>query len=352
MKPRSLMVVGFTAMALFAYQAYAFAQSAEIDSLTANNRPLDTGGSGGVASGGGDLWFDLACIGGAYATSIDDPSYVNIELYLDGQLLDSQWFFGWGWSSGRVSARVRASIQDRRVECDAFGGSATATASGTLLGSGPGSATLKIDAFIRQNWVGDPGNVYRIFGGDDRWFSYYQDVSGARLTTVYDVLNPAVNDGDVLSGPTSGAGLTEEYDIGTSLDAVPPYGRLTANAKNDWVWDYPLKTRWDMVDTSGMGCSLVRLGPGQATSSHQIHCTANASNPLLWLAPGIQWDLTVTLTYGLDKIQYSVTGCHGYFPAFEMYVNASPLLQDPGSESPSDLLYGCGFSVSTSGEIR
>jgi hypothetical protein len=336
----------------FVTPSYVFAQSSSIDSLTANGQSLGSGASGGAAAGGGDLFIDLECYGGGWADTIDDPVYINIQIFVEGQMVANQSAFGWGYVDGGVGPTVRASTQDRSVECDLSAAPyGEAVATGTLLGSGPGSATLQIAAFIRQNWVLNPANIFRIFGGDDRGFSAYGGTS--RFQTNYDVYNPAVNDEDVLFGPLHSPGLTQEYEVSTSLDNIPPFGRLTADALNDWVWDVPMKTRWQTSDISGMDCSPPqRLGPSDATSSHQIHCTANVSDPLVWLAPGVKWDLTITLTYGLDNIHYAVSGCHSYFPAFEAYANGAPLFQDAGSDNPSDLLYGCGASVSVSGDIQ
>jgi hypothetical protein len=302
----------------------------------------------------GDLSFQIGC---DYLLDGWDGVWLvaDLQILVNGAIVENDHNEGYAYLGRTVWYTISASSQDRTIMCILNTNVGNSSASGTLKGSGPNSATVKIDTFIRQNWVGNPSNTYRIFGGDDRSFNYYD--GRARLYTVYDVYNPALNDLDILSGPTHQAGLTEEYDLGTSLDAPAPFGRITAQARNDWAWDVPLKTRWAMADTSNMSCtSPTRLGhPTDTTSAHRFTCSAAASDPLIW-SPNVRWDLTITLTWGNDQIAYTVTGCHSYFPAFEAYVNGgtSPvaLFQDAGSNSPSDLLYGCAASVSTSGVIR
>ncbi len=321
-----------------------------------SRNPARMSASSDRGTGGGDLRFRISCSADIHARGIylearavlwvgDERFETNNGQYGDLYIV--------------VDAEVAAKTYDRALFCEISyyyrdAGSlyslGSDTDAGTLEGSGPGSATIKIDTFIRNNWVGNPYNIFRIFGGDDRSFGYYD--GRTRLVTVYDVYNPAVNDADVLSGPTHQAALTEEYDLGSSLDAPAPYGRLTNEARNDWIWDPPLKTRWAMADTSNMSCtSPQRLGPSGQTSAHEIHCTATASDPLIW-APSVKWDLTIKLTYGLNQIEYTVTGCHSYWPDFEAYVNGASLFQNTGSNHPDDLFYGCAASVSNSGVIR
>jgi hypothetical protein len=298
-------------------------------------------------SGQGDLTIQIGC------DYTFDGDWVEADLFLKvaGQQVASNHYELYGYNKVGIRADVQASTQNRQVDCTADTTYGTISASGWLLGSGPGSATVKIDTFIPPNWIGHPTNVYRVFGGDDRDFGYYQGSS--RVVTVYDVYNPAVNSADVLSGPYHQAGMTQEYDIGTSLDAPPPYGRITGTALNDWTWDNTLKTRWAMADTGGMSCtSPQRLGhPTELTSAHKFQCTAQASDPLLW-SPSVRWDLTLTLTWGENKIHYEITGCHSYFPHFEAYVNGASLFQDVGTDNAVDLFYGCAVSVSRSGDIQ
>jgi hypothetical protein len=228
----------------------------------------------------------------------------------------------------------------------------SASASGFLLGSGPGSASIKVDAFLRYEWIGNRfGSIGRIFGGDNRDFGEFNGTS--RIQTLYGVYNPAVNSSDVLFPPSNDSGQAIEYEADTSL-TNPPFGNITDAARNDWIWDVPMKTRWAFGDTSQVNCdSPQRLGPTAdgLASAHRFHCTGSSGNPLV-AAPPIRWDLDITLTYGLNKIKAEVTGCHGYFPSFEMYVNHFPVFQHTDSGNPDDLFYGCARSVSESWEIQ
>ena len=145
-----------------------------------------------------------------------------------------------------------------------------------LGGFRPWQSDRKIAALIPDEWVGNPWWLTRIFEGDYRDFDPYNGTS--RIQTVYDVFNPAVNDGDVYSGPHNTSGLTVEYDKDSSL-TFPPFGNITGQARADWCWEDcggtapRMKTRWAFGDTSGTNCSAPqRLGPqrGCLLTRHQL----------------------------------------------------------------------------------
>lgn len=235
------------------------------------------------------------------------------------------------------------------MTCSASSGSSDQQ---VLLGSGPGSATIKLAAFIPYEWVGNPFNWFRVFGGDGRSFAY---VGSSRAQTVLDVLNPAVNDGDLLSGPYHDTGLTTEYDIATSLTAPPPFGQLRQEARDDWTWDDTLKTRWAFAGTSDLDCSdIQRLGPDPATesSAHVFTCEGAVSNPLVAASPDIDWRITLTLRYGQNRVRYTVSGCVDPFPAFEVYVNGSAVVLSGDSGNVDDLFYYCSKAINESGELQ
>jgi hypothetical protein len=220
--------------------------------------------------------------------------------------------------------------------------------------------TLKVAAFIPDEWVGNPWWLTRLFAGDNRDFSPYDGTS--KIQTIMDVLNPAVNDDNVLSGPYNTSVLTLEFDKDSSL-TFPPFGNITQSAREDWCWEdcdgtAPLmKTRWAFGDTSGTTCGTPqRQGPSGNTSSHRVHCSAWAPIPFSPApgvnAPPIRWELDFTFRYGQNRVQYTVTGCTGYFPAYEAYANGRPLLLSTRSATPEDLFYGCAEEVSEQGEIQ
>ncbi len=217
--------------------------------------------------------------------------------------------------------------------------------SASLPGAGPGSVTLSTDAFIPYNWVGDPLLLGLIYGGDDRGFSYYGGTS--RISIVGDPYNPGINDGNWLLSPAAQAGLSEAYDLHTSLDNLPFLGgRLTQAARDDWDWGGDKKLAWAFGDIGDSGCdSYERLGDSiQAwTSSVRIRCHGYGANPVVpWpfsaFAPDIDWEFTLTLTFGFDQVQYVLDGSSDGYPSFELYLSGHPVLQQQDSGDPWDLV--------------
>jgi hypothetical protein len=293
--------------------------------------------------------IEIQCSGGGWGWHQDDPVSLWMRIYVENQLVAEQYHHGTWYITGGVYAAVRASTTDRAVMCTADGSMASGVASGTILGSGPGSVTVKMAAFIPYPWVPNPTDSTTIFEGDNRSFGYAN--VGSRMTTLIDVYNPAVNDGDILGGPWHEADLTTEYDTETSVP-YPPGTYISSAAYNDWVWGYPMKTRWGFGDTSANSCSVQRLGPGLGFSRHSLHCVGSASNPLLLIDAAIDWDLTFTFKYGFNQVEYQVEGCTDGFPAYEAYANGIPLFQESDNGNFLSLFPPCDRNIQTSGVFQ
>jgi hypothetical protein len=199
-----------------------------------------------------------------------------------------------------------------------------------LPSAGPGSVTFVTRSFLRYNWIPHPFFPGVIYGGDDREFGYYG--GSARLSLVADIYNPGINDGNWLGGPWTSAGLTESYDLDSSLDNLPWLGgRLTQEARDDWETGGDKKLNWGYADVGDSGCdSFDRLGDqlGAWTSSVRLHCAIHGGNPLVPLAPDIDWSFTLTLTFGFDGCAYVLDGERDGFPSYEAYLNGTPILQE------------------------
>jgi hypothetical protein len=105
-----------------------------------------------------------------------------------------------------------------------------------------------------------------------------------------------------------------------------------------------------------MGCqSPQRLGPDSATpnggSTNRVHCFGAVANPLIAGSPDIDWDLTFTFRWGDSRIHYTVEGCHDGFPAYEAYMNNSPLMQHSDNGRISSLFPPCDRTVYETGDI-
>ncbi len=294
------------------------------------------------------LKFPYAC----YAQTFAPEWYcyqVNLQITVDGNFANSSPQWGCGDMSLSVGHQVPAQIYDQTVGCILETPYGTFTDALTLPGSGPNAANLKISAFIAQNWVNHPYDSDRIFGGDFRGFEPYNVSS--RAVTVYDILNPAVNTQNEVAPPYHATGLTQEYDYGTSLDFYP-FGRLSWEAKDDWEWGPPKKTRWHDAGASGMYCNAIeRLGIDGSYASNRVRCVASVSNPLVAFAPAIDWDVTFTMRWGERKIRVTATGCRDGFPSYEAYVNGRTVFNLSDDGNVFSLFPPCEGSVNATVEI-
>lgn len=344
----------------------AHAQSVEVTSLKAGGQPLaSSGGSGGQEATGGDLSITIRCDAAAYADRIDSAADLQMLLYVDGQLKASQWFHGYGTTTGTITATVRASVADRRIVCEAMGPFASQNSStGTLLGSGPLNARLTMDAFIPYEWIkepSDPADPFdeQVAGGDNRGFS----VNGtSRLKIVANLLNPAVSNSLISGSPSYHAGQSTEYDAETSLtdypnmgDLAPQGGYLTAAAKADTVPGGDKKLRWGPGGKAGTYCEAPeRLGADSynAVSRMKIYCEGTGTYPYHSLAPAIDWQYTVFLTFGKNEIAWTITGCRDGFPAYQAHLNNKKMLHHGDNGRPSSLFAPCEVQVNESGVIK
>jgi hypothetical protein len=63
----------------------------------------------------------------------------------------------------------------------------------------------------------------------------------------------------------------------------------------------------------------------------RVRLHGGASNPLVFGAPNIDWDLTLTIDASASPTRWTLTGAHDGFPAHEVYVNDQTLYTyDPG----------------------
>jgi hypothetical protein len=287
-----------------------------------------------VPPGQGDLILGLYCNGEVTAPYLTYPIDMRLTIYVDGQDIRTQVFNGVGGISSFITADVRASVSDRVAECrlqSAIGGNKSAFF--TIPGAGPGSVTLKIAAFIPEEFQVAPWSSeesIRLVGGDERGFQYTGGDS--RIVQIFEVLNPAVNNDTVLSGPHSYPGMSMEYEFDTSIQPGSDPLRLRQEAKDDWEPGPPMKLTWGFADVSDVYCDAPqRLSQeyGFLTSSLLIHCKAAARYPFHFLAPDIDYDYTVRLTFYNNGFDYVVSGCHDDFPSQELYLNGHTVLNDP-----------------------
>lgn len=207
-------------------------------------------------------------------------------------------------------------------------------------------------AFIPDEWIYYPLNTNYIFQGDNRGFMEAE--ATARMASIIQVRNPAYSNSDVFSGPDHYTGLTVEYIVEYEGKLSLVDGHITEEARNDWIGGPPLKTRWGTADRSGLSCEARRLGPDPAreVTRMQVICSGEAHDPLV-ISPDVDYRFEFELTFGRNQVEYTLTGCHDGYPAFETYLGGQAVFTRSPISSPWSMVFPCLHSIPpTSGVVR
>lgn len=199
--------------------------------------------------------------------------------------------------------------------------------------SGARTFEISLSSFIpHDNVVGGPFDrcipgrqLY--FAGDDRGFSATATSFRTRhvVTVVPEVSGDADGDG-IADGttPLPLVGETRSYTIEALLDN----GRIGPEDDDGVLGDCFLLHGSGTASTGNMRVLVTRTGD----HSVRARIFGGASNPLSFAAPAIDWDVTVTIDTSTGTPQWTLTGAHDGFPAFELYVEGTALhLYDPGA---------------------
>lgn len=87
----------------------------------------------------------------------------------------------------------------------------------------------------------------------------------------------------------------------------------------------------------------------------KVKCIVSAGNPLMPLAPNIDYEFTLEINYSnTSSPQYSLIGTHDGYPAYEVYLNNKRIYQhDPGgTKTPWSLWGDSDESMNESGAIN
>ncbi len=210
------------------------------------------------------------------------------------------------------------------------------TANGT---PGDGEFEIRIAAFIPGNYVAAPppwdicfeGPVPSmgiqkdtIDRGDDR---FTVDTSGTESFRLRETVTVIPNENIDADGIVEGSverivGLSREY-ADDALENGPIPG-LDDSDDDETLRDCVLLNRKGQASNSDMTVDVVRVSPNAVVVSLQ----ASVGNPLYGfsgvLGP-ISWDLEVTIDISSGAPLLSVSGEHGSFPAFELFVDDVPV---------------------------
>ena len=314
------------------------------------------------------IWVETTVVAMTTAT---DWEYVERDIYYDipacghDQAAGAEAHF-WVADPYSLESDLSIPLSDGEDRSDARSGwiyLGMAYDSWTLPGAGPNSVPISMAAFIPEEWLYPPGSgeycvswapsiACPIVEGDNRGFSYYGGT--ARISTLVELANTGISDGDIIFGPYHSVGLSQEYDAASSLSGSHE-GYLLQSARDDWTWGYPQKEQWGTASDDGMECgSATRLGDsvgGLATSAVRITCTGVGTYPFSAFAPAIDWEYEITLVFGNNGYDYTITGCHDGFPNHEVYLSGNNVLEFY-KETFASLFPPCEINVNKTGSIR
>lgn len=207
----------------------------------------------------------------------------------------------------------------------------------------PVDFNVTINTFIPHNYVDHPTSTSAIFAGDNRnsgspaaatWNEHgsHRTQQKAQLIAVQEVdpngrhaAYAANADGAGNNDHSVSIGETHKFHKTSSLAG----GVISALA---WA-DTTLGDNHLMMDKGTAAKTEVTIQPTTWHSSRKISAlfVCNASNPLVNLAPGIGYTVTITADYTTPSTpKYSISGTHDGFPAYEIYINGTRVYQhDP-----------------------
>ena len=203
---------------------------------------------------------------------------------------------------------------------------------------------LTMNAFAPYNYISDPHPIFgsnRILetDGNNRPFS---ENGSSRISEIMDLWHAYryPTSPVFLSEPIDWANITEQYELSSSVDVG---GNITTEAKNDWILGTPLKTDWGVPFNRGTGCAGSRFN-----SSVSIVCDVETANGVYtnWIEPQIEFKVTLTFNFGsTTSVTYGITGCHKFFPAYEIWAAGQAILTHLDSGNPYDILIACELAV-------
>jgi len=203
---------------------------------------------------------------------------------------------------------------------------------------------LTLNAFLPYDNISDPHPISghdRVFEGDGGGRSWDENGS-SRTSQIMDIWNQYLHPATIFaSGPFDWANITEQYQASTSLSTD---GKLTDAARNDWVWDEPLKTSWGVPTNQADGCS----GSQVDSLTVAVNCDLETPNGVYpaWLDPAITYQLSMTFGFTpTTTVNYSISGCRKYFPAYEIWAAHQLIYAGTDSGNPLHILVPCSLAI-------
>jgi hypothetical protein len=268
----------------------------------------------------------------------------------------------------------------------------------TVPHAGPNGVSFLFDGFIPHDWMGNPLDVGRLLSvehyvstfelfypqaliteGDNRSFSYWPVFNDsrpwvtARAALRLGLYNSAYNDVVLSKLADVYTPFSELFDARTSLSNWPvdcvacawlglagSGASLNLNAINDFTFpDSVEKIDRAKADSSSIICPTIqRLGEAiqPETSSIRITCSGSPYFPLHTFGSSVKvnFQFTLTFTFGNRSLQWTMQGCHDAFPAFEAYLGnsgANVMMTAEDSGNAWDMFFNCSTTFSTAGVV-
>lgn len=178
-----------------------------------------------------------------------------------------------------------------------------------------------------QSRCGFPPTNRLYFEGDDR--SFDPDATSFRTRQLVTVIPNEATDSDGLKEGSDQnlVGETRAY----APDALAD-GTIDASDDDGTLGDCTLLHDTGTASTGDMEIEVTRLGPDRV----QVHLFGGAGNPLVFGAPDIDWDFTIEIDTSQDPPQWTLTGSHDGFPAYEIYINGQTIYTYSPGTPPFD----------------
>jgi hypothetical protein len=214
--------------------------------------------------------------------------------------------------------------------------------------------TINVTTFIPTNSLTGPPQArcgrgqQLFFKGDDRGFG--ATAPSFRTRSLITVIPEQSADADGLK-----AGSEQELIGETRSYAPDALADFVINSADDdaVLHDCHLLHDVGTASNSGMHAVVTRTGEHQVS----VHMFGGAGNPLVFGAPEINWDFTITIDTSGSSTHWTIMGDHDGFPAYEVYINNNPIYTfspGPGPYGLFDILKlfpPLDVNVNTSGDL-
>ena len=285
-----------------------------------------------------------------HADAYDPDGHIaEVKFFADGVYLGSDttapYSYNWGCPNYDIPCMANIPTGSHSVRANAIDDSGATTFSDlttiTINPAIPANQKTEFDVelkiFLPYQWADIPGHpLYfdEVAKGDDRtWSSTAQRY---RIAQSFTMIPKIADDTDgTPDGVKAGSfhnlvNTSINYDRGSSVN--PDTLRLTQAAKNEPLdlahIGIPYMVNYGPIPQSELDANM-HMTPLSYTSPYTraVQLQGEASDPIIFIACDIDWNLQVEIDQSVSPPQARVIGQHQAFPAYEVYVDGQPIYQ-------------------------